>query len=55
VELFLNGRIKFADIARLIDKALDRHQSHPEPELEEIMAADAWTKETVLKLVGGEK
>ncbi len=55
VELFLAGRIKFTDIASLIEKALERHQPRHAPGLEEIMAADAWTKETVLKLAGGEK
>ena len=51
IELFLSGRIKFTDIARLVGQALEEHQAISHPTLEEIMAADNWTREKVRQLV----
>ena len=51
VELFLSGRIGFIDIARLVERVLERHRKVAHPSLEEIMAADAWARELVLELV----
>jgi len=51
IELFLSGRIKFTDIARLVGQALEEHQAISHPTLEEIMAADIWTREKVRQLV----
>ncbi len=51
VQLFLSGRIKFTDIARLVEQALKEHQAISNPTLEEIMAADDWGRETVSGLV----
>jgi len=50
VELFLTQRIKFVDIANLVEKTLEQHQVTASPSLEEIMAADAWAREKVLQL-----
>ena len=52
VELFLSQRIRFIDIARLVEQALEKHQVIAHPTLEEIMAADAWAREKVLQLAG---
>jgi 1-deoxy-D-xylulose-5-phosphate reductoisomerase len=54
VELFLAQRIKFTDIARLVELALNKHKSIPHPSLEEIMAADAWARERVMRSIAGE-
>jgi 1-deoxy-D-xylulose-5-phosphate reductoisomerase len=54
VELFLSQRIKFIDIASLVDKALEQHQSIPYPTLDEIMAADTWAREKVSQLATGD-
>ncbi len=51
VQLFLSGRIKFTDIARLVEQALEKHQAISHPTLEEIMAADGWGKKMVSGLV----
>lgn len=40
VDLFLKGRIGFADIPRVIRTAMERHASKPTPSLEEIQAVD---------------
>jgi 1-deoxy-D-xylulose-5-phosphate reductoisomerase len=52
VELFLLQRIKFTDIANLVEQALTQHQAIARPTLEEIMGADAWAREKVLQLAG---
>ena len=54
VELFLSRSIKFTDIAYLIEQALAQHQAIATPALEEIIAADAWAREMVLKTAGGD-
>ncbi len=52
VEFFLSGHIKFTAIARLVEQALEEHQSIAHPTLDEIMAADDWGREKVMRLVG---
>ena len=46
VQLFLDGRIGFLDIARVVSESLERHQSVGRPSLEDILAADVWARET---------
>ncbi len=55
VELFLDGRIGFADIASSIERTLEQHRSISNPGLEEIEAADNWARETLLKTASGVK
>lgn len=55
VELFLAQRIKFTDIARLVELALNEHKSITHPSLEEILAADAWAREKVMLSIRGDK
>jgi len=43
VNLFLNGRIKFTDIAVIIKQCLDKHQKQ-EQTLENVLKADQWTR-----------
>ncbi|NWF78343.1 MAG: 1-deoxy-D-xylulose-5-phosphate reductoisomerase [Chloroflexi bacterium] len=50
VELFLNRRISFTDIAKIVQKTLDQHQNIAKPSLEEILAADAWARECATRL-----
>lgn len=45
VRAFLEGRIRFTDIARLVEMALDRHQVEAEPTFEAAMAAVQWARE----------
>jgi len=54
VELFLSERIKFTDIAELVEQALEKHQVIAHPTLEEIMMADAWAREEVQQLITGD-
>jgi len=48
VELFLEGRIGFLDIGKLVEETLEQHQSTPCPSLEEVLTADAWARERVM-------
>jgi 1-deoxy-D-xylulose-5-phosphate reductoisomerase len=50
VELFLNHRIGFTEIARIVQRTLEQHQNIQQPSLEEILAADAWAREYAIKL-----
>jgi 1-deoxy-D-xylulose-5-phosphate reductoisomerase len=45
VELFLDGRIGFADIAAVVEGVLEQHQGVQGPSLEDVLAADAWARE----------
>jgi 1-deoxy-D-xylulose-5-phosphate reductoisomerase len=54
VELFLSQRIKFTDIASFIERTLGKHQPITHPSIEEILAADAWAREEIIKLIGGD-
>ena len=54
VEMFLDRRIGFTDIPRLVEQALEKHSNNLRPAVEDIMAADKWARETVLALVGRE-
>jgi len=54
VELFLSQRIKFTDIANLVEQALEQHQVIAHPNLEGILAADAWARRKVTELATGD-
>ncbi|MFC1847588.1 1-deoxy-D-xylulose-5-phosphate reductoisomerase [Chloroflexota bacterium] len=53
VELFLSQRIKFTDIAGLVEQALEEHGATVHPTLEQIMMADAWAREKVSNIIDG--
>ncbi len=51
VALFLEGRLKFTDITRMVARALEQHQSGGgEPDLEQVLAADAWARAEVRQM-----
>ena len=50
VELFLEQCIRFPDIAELIAMTISLHKGIANPTLDEILAADEWARDTVLKL-----
>ena len=51
VALFLEEKIGFLDIPRLIERVCDRHQSdhRTNPSLADIIAADQWARQEVLE------
>ena len=50
VALFLDEKIGYLDIARVIEYVCDRHQTDncPNPSLDDILAADQWARQEVL-------
>ena len=53
VELFLSQRIRLVDIARFVERTLEQHRATAHPDMEAIMAADAWARDKILELVNG--
>ena len=51
VALFLEEKIEFLDIPKVIEQACDRHQADncPDPSLEDILAADRWARQAVVE------
>jgi 1-deoxy-D-xylulose-5-phosphate reductoisomerase len=47
VNLFLQERIRFLDIPRLLEQVCERHQVIANPTLEDILAVDAWARQQV--------
>ena len=45
------GRIKFTDIARLVEQVLELHKTVTQPSMEYILAADEWARQAVSRLV----
>jgi len=54
VDLFLSRRIKFTDIACLVEQVLGEHQTVACPTLDEIIAADTWAREMATRFVNGD-
>jgi 1-deoxy-D-xylulose-5-phosphate reductoisomerase len=52
VALFLDEKMGFLDIPKCIEQVCDRHQADncPNPALDDILAADTWAREEVLKV-----
>ncbi|MDF2533428.1 MAG: 1-deoxy-D-xylulose 5-phosphate reductoisomerase, partial [Clostridia bacterium] len=50
VELFLNSKIKFMDIPRLITSVLEKHEAINNPTLEEIIEIDQWARNVANEL-----
>jgi len=46
VERFLEGNLGFLDIPGMLDHVLGRHRGVADPSLDDILAADAWGRET---------
>jgi 1-deoxy-D-xylulose-5-phosphate reductoisomerase len=46
VEMYLEGRIRFTDIPRIVEGTLSRARSCQSPTLDDILEADAWGRET---------
>lgn len=45
VQLFLEGRIKFSDIPRLLSRVMEQHRSGEVSSIEEILEIDHWSRE----------
>lgn len=52
VGLFMSGRIGFCDIARLVEDAMSSHDVLEGSSLDQVLAADSWAREHVLRQAG---
>ena len=52
---FLNKRIRFSAISKFVEKALEKHREIQNPTIEEILAADVWTRNFVNDAVNKEE
>jgi 1-deoxy-D-xylulose-5-phosphate reductoisomerase len=52
VELFLEKKIGFTDIARLVAETLERHESLMKPGIDDILAAYEWAYNYTLEYAG---
>jgi 1-deoxy-D-xylulose-5-phosphate reductoisomerase len=48
VKLFLEGKIKFTGISRVVEKAMGKHKKINEPSLKDIIGSEKWAIEEVL-------
>ncbi|MFH1662519.1 MAG: 1-deoxy-D-xylulose-5-phosphate reductoisomerase [Chloroflexota bacterium] len=57
VELFLSGRIKFNDIAKLAKQVLEQHETIfiEQPTIKDINTADAWARDKAIRLALGDE
>ncbi|RJO60662.1 MAG: 1-deoxy-D-xylulose-5-phosphate reductoisomerase, partial [Dehalococcoidia bacterium] len=55
VEMFLEGRIKFNDVAMLIDDILAKHSNIARPTIADILKADAGAREAIKEAVRQER
>ena len=53
VELFLEDKIRFTQIAISVEKVLSRHHGKEHPALDEILAADLWAREETQNVAAG--
>lgn len=52
VDAFLSGKIKFTDIAMLIEKTMDAHNAHTLNSIDEVLSADLWGRKKTRELIG---
>ena len=45
VEAFLEGKMKFTDIPKTIEKVMSKHRVIKEPSLDDLLAADHWARQ----------
>lgn len=51
VAAFLQGALRFAKIPEIIETVIERHDPVVEPKLEDILAADAWARQSALDAI----
>jgi 1-deoxy-D-xylulose-5-phosphate reductoisomerase len=51
VNAFLNSKISFIEIARIVSMTMEAHEPHSNPDLEDIITADEWARKEALEIV----
>lgn len=54
VEAFLEGRIRFLQIAEVIERTMDSHKAHDLKTIEEVLLADRWGRDKAREICRGE-
>ena len=49
IDQFVGGTISFTDMAKVVDAALSAHSPKADPDLDDVLAADAWAREFAAK------
>jgi 1-deoxy-D-xylulose-5-phosphate reductoisomerase len=52
VEAFTSGKIRFAEISRLVQLTLDQHRLQPHPSVDDLLSADRWARACVNEAIG---
>ena len=52
VQAFLDSKIGFMDIPKVIDRVLSEHDSLPGDKAEDFLSADSWATERATELTG---
>lgn len=52
VDAFLSGKVRFMDIASIIEKTMDAHQPHDLAAIEDVLQADRWGRVKARELLG---
>lgn len=52
VNAFLDGKIGFTDIYRMVERVLAEHDSKPGQDVAEVLAADRWATQRAAKIIG---
>jgi 1-deoxy-D-xylulose-5-phosphate reductoisomerase len=53
VEQFLDGRIGFLQIARVIEATMDAHQAHDLKSIAEVLQTDRWGRDKAREICAG--
>jgi len=51
VDAFLNKKIKFSDIYRIVEKVVHRHRAVKDPTLKKILETDQWARQETEGLI----
>ena len=52
MDRFLNKKISFSNIPRIVEKVMRRHARIASPNLQQIMCVDSWARQEALALAG---
>lgn len=51
VDAFLNGKLKFSEIAKAIETVMGRHHNKKNTDLDGVLAADSWARKEALEVI----
>ncbi len=51
VQAFLERALRFLDIPAVIESVMERHEPTPDPDLDTVLAADAWARQEATRLI----